>query len=68
MKSAIIGLSCLMFSVILVGCGGKNDEGKTYHWSKAHGVLEDCRGVMNKSQQCEANSNNQQYLIKIDKY
>jgi hypothetical protein len=57
-----------MLSLALVGCGGKNDEGKTYHWSKAHGVLEDCQGVMSKSEQCQKNSNNQQYLFKIDRY
>lgn len=68
MKSAILGLSYIILSLVLVGCGGKNDEGKNYHWSKAHGVLEDCSGVMRQSQQCENNSNNQQYLFQIDRY
>ena len=43
MKSVIIALTCLTLSLGLTACGGKNDEGKQYHWSKAHGVLEDCR-------------------------
>ncbi|TSJ87919.1 hypothetical protein FPQ14_11270 [Gilliamella apicola] len=68
MKSIIIALTCLTLSLSLTACGGKNDEGKQYHWSKAHGVLEDCRGVMNKSEQCQKNSNNQQYLFQIDRY
>ena len=68
MKSVTLALTCITLSLSLMACGGKNDEGKQYHWSKAHGVLEDCRGVMSKSAQCQKNSNNQQYLIQIDRY
>lgn len=67
MKTFIIALSCITLSLGLIGCGGKNDEGKQYRWSKPHGVLEGCDGVMSNSQQCERNSNNQQYMIQIDR-
>jgi hypothetical protein len=68
MKLATLGLTCIIFSLTLVACGGKNDQGKKYHWSKAHGVLEDCKGMMSKSQQCQNNSNNQQFLFQVDRY
>ncbi|QYN44150.1 MULTISPECIES: hypothetical protein [unclassified Gilliamella] len=67
MKVTVVGLSCLMLSLGLIGCGGQNDQGKQYRWSKAHGVLESCNGVMSNSQQCQKNSNNQQYMIQIDR-
>ena len=68
MKLATLGLTCIILSLTLVACGGKNDQGKKYHWSKAHGILEDCKGMMSKSQQCENNSNNQQFLFQVDRY
>lgn len=67
MKMMMIALACITFGLGLSGCGGKNDEGKEYRWSKAHGVLEGCQGVMSNSQQCEKNMNNQQYMIQIDR-
>lgn len=67
MKTVIISLCCIILSLSLAGCGGKNDEGKQYRWNKAHGVLEGCNGVMSNSQQCQKNSNNQQYMIQIDR-
>lgn len=67
MKTVLITLFCVILSLSLIACGGKNDHGKQYRWSKAHGVLEGCDGVMSNSQQCQKNSNNQQYMIQIDR-
>ncbi|KFA58855.1 hypothetical protein A9G34_07600 [Gilliamella sp. Choc4-2] len=66
MKVKIIPLSCVVLSMALIGCGG-NSKGKESHWSKPHGVLEDCSGVMSNSQQCQKNSSNQQFMIQIDR-
>ncbi|MDF7667410.1 hypothetical protein PT273_06080 [Orbaceae bacterium ESL0727] len=78
-KTAAITLTCVVFSMSLIGCSGKSTKAQpkananaqqkdnTPRWSKPHGVLEGCDGVMSNSQQCETNPNNKQYMIQIDR-
>ncbi|MDF7670052.1 hypothetical protein PT276_02335 [Orbaceae bacterium ESL0721] len=70
MKTTIIALIATLLSIGLISCGGKNSnqEGENRaKWSKPHGVLEGCDGVMSNSQQCENNPNNKQYMIEINR-
>lgn len=73
MKTTIITLISLILSFGLISCSGhgaKQDpeqSEKTSRWSKPHGVLEGCDGVMSNSEQCQNNPNNKQYMIQIDR-
>lgn len=54
--------------LVLVACGGKQEQSNDPQWSKPQRVLEGCDGVISNSKQCQQNPNTQQMMIEIDRH
>lgn len=68
MKYMTLLLSFSSMFLVLVACGGKQEQSNDPQWSKPQRVLEGCDGVISNSKQCQQNPNTQQMMIEIDRH